>query len=284
MMAESLEELTRLAVHGDRIALEKLVEGIRDLIYNLSLRMLWNPADAEDASQDILIKVITNLSQFQMKSKFTTWVYRIATNHLINARKRGLEKQTLSFNAFGKGIEAGFEPEQPADVSGVDRKLLAEELKISCTHAMLLCLDRKERIIFILSSIFGISSLEGASILGITPANYRKKLSRVRERMRSFMEKYCGLANHDTSCSCNRRIEVAAANNRINPNQLVFVNLPLSEKAFITGCKEEMEVFDRVSSIFAAHPFYKAPESLVESLVESLKRLITSEQFKVLTH
>jgi RNA polymerase sigma factor (sigma-70 family) len=166
------EELVQKSINGDKQSLEKLIEAINNKIYNLSLRMLWNPSDAEDVSQEILIKVITNLSKFRMESKFSTWVYRIASNHLINTNKRGLENQKLSFKIFEKGIEAGFDTKEPVMVSEVDRDILAEELKISCTHAMLLCLDREQRIIFILSSMFGVSSVEGAFIMNITPETY----------------------------------------------------------------------------------------------------------------
>ena len=104
--------------------------------------MLWNPAEAEDVTQEILIKVITNLSKFRKESKFSTWVYSIASNHIMNINKRELENQELSFEIFEKGIEAGFDTKGPVAILEADRNLLAEELKVSCTHGMLLCLGQ----------------------------------------------------------------------------------------------------------------------------------------------
>lgn len=276
-MLEYTDELVEKAMNGDKQPLEKLIVGIKDKIYNLSLRMLWNPADAEDVTQEILIKIITNLSKFRMESKFSTWVYSIASNHLSNINKRGLENQELSFEIFEKGIEAGFDTKEPVVISEVDRNILAEELKVSCTHAMLLCLDREHRMIYILSSMFGVNSNEGAFIMNITPETYRKRLSRAREKMRSFMENNCGLVNQNKTCRCNRRVEVAIESRRINPEQLIFVNRPLTENDFVEACKEEMEGFDKVSAVFTSNPYYLAPENILQGI----KKIITSDNYKI---
>ena len=70
--------LIEQATAGDKQALETVVLSIQDLVFNLSLRMLGTFPDAEDASQDILLKVITHLSSFKQESSFSTWVFRIA--------------------------------------------------------------------------------------------------------------------------------------------------------------------------------------------------------------
>ena len=61
-------DLIKQAINGNKNALEHLIASVKDKIYNLSIRYLWNPMDAEDATQEILIKVITNLSTFEGKS------------------------------------------------------------------------------------------------------------------------------------------------------------------------------------------------------------------------
>ncbi len=80
-------KLVDTAVSGDKQALQSLIAGVEDMIYNLSLRMLGSPHDAEDAAQEIIIKIITQLSTFRKESAFSTGVYRIATNYLINCKK-----------------------------------------------------------------------------------------------------------------------------------------------------------------------------------------------------
>jgi len=84
-MKDTLENLVEKANLGDRSSLESVILRVKDYVYNLSLKMLLYSEDAEDATQEILIKIITHLSTFNHKSKFTTWVYRVATNYLLRA-------------------------------------------------------------------------------------------------------------------------------------------------------------------------------------------------------
>ena len=84
---EELSVLIGKATAGDKESLETIITSIQDLVFNLSLRMLGTFPDAEDASQDILLKITTHLSSFKKESSFSTWVFRIATNHLINYKK-----------------------------------------------------------------------------------------------------------------------------------------------------------------------------------------------------
>lgn len=277
-MSDRINALAEKAVNGDKQALDQLILGIKDKIYNLSLRMLWNPVDAEDVTQEILIKVITNLSKFRAESQFSTWVYRIASNHLINTNKRGLENQELSFEIYEQSIREGFATKEPVLISDADRNILAEELKISCTHGMLLCLEREHRMIYILSSMFGINSREGAAIMEITPETYRKRLSRTRQKMRSFMENNCGLVNPDKMCRCQRRVEVAVEKGRINSEQLIFAKGAVVDTELVGTCKEEMEEFDRVSAVFNSNPYYLTPEKVLQGI----KRVITSDNYRIL--
>jgi Sigma-70 region 2 len=83
----TLEEVARRAVLGDRDALDSLVRELQGDIYGLALRMLWNREDAEDATQEILERVVTMLAQFDFRSKLRTWVYRLAVNCLDGGRQ-----------------------------------------------------------------------------------------------------------------------------------------------------------------------------------------------------
>src|SRR5260370_42598416 len=69
---------------------------------------LWHPADARDAAQEILLRVVTHLSSFRHESSFLTWVYRLATNTLLNFRKSRLERETYDFDRFGRQLDQGF--------------------------------------------------------------------------------------------------------------------------------------------------------------------------------
>src|SRR6266404_7375555 len=85
------QDLVMRARSGDRQALEELIQRHQGWIYNIAVRMLYHPQDAEDASQEILIKVLTRLSSFEGRSSFRTWLYRIVVNHVLNMKRGQVE-------------------------------------------------------------------------------------------------------------------------------------------------------------------------------------------------
>jgi len=155
MQNEALELIDE-AIGGNKAALEALVLSVENMIYNLSLRMLGSPHDAQDASQEIIIKIITQLSSFCKESTFSTWVYRIATNYLINYKKTMFAQRPLSFEYYGEDISAGFIQNTSALLQDVDEKILTDELKQSCTNVMLQCLDPESRCIYVLGLMFKV--------------------------------------------------------------------------------------------------------------------------------
>lgn len=160
---EEIFALVEKATAGDREALETVILSVQDLVFNLSLRMLGTFADAEDASQDILLKIVTHLSSFKKESTFSTWVFRIAVNHLINYKKHMFAKHPLNFAFYGEDIKNGTIFDVPDLTQNVEKTVLAEELKLSCTNVMLQCLDTDSRLIFILGTMFQTAAWPGKS-------------------------------------------------------------------------------------------------------------------------
>jgi len=91
------QSLVLRARSGDRQALEDLVQRHQAWIYNIAVRMLFHPQDAEDATQEILIKVLTRLSSFEGRSRFRTWLYRIVVNHVLNMKRGRVEVVSSHF-------------------------------------------------------------------------------------------------------------------------------------------------------------------------------------------
>lgn len=251
-----LEELVAAACAGDAEALGQLLEALRDDVYGLALRMLWHPEDAEDATQEILIKVMTKLSSFRGQASVRTWAYRVAVNLLLDRRRSGLERQQLTFEAFGQDLAEGLVDPSPdlAPSAGV----LAEEVKRGCTMAMLTCLDRDHRMAWILGEVFGVTSEDGGWICGISAAAYRKRLSRARDRLRRFVEGHCGLVDATNSCRCHRRIEAAVGSGRVVPDGLLFVD----ESEALGPSVREMEGMHTAASLLRDHPDYRAPHDV----------------------
>ena len=263
------QKLVRLAAEGDKGALEQLLTGVQDLVFNLSLRMLGTIHDAEDASQEILIRVMTNLASFRGESAFTTWVFRIAVNHLKNYRKSMFAQHPLSFEYYGEDIVSGKEKDIPDLTMGVDRNLLEQELKLSCTNVMLQCLDTDSRCIYILGTMFRVDSRLAAEILEISPEAYRQRLSRIKKKMADFLDEYCGLSGKGV-CSCSKRISYAIATHRVNPEKPEYTSLEENTE-FLQECKTAMEEIDDRSLVFSSLPAYRTTRAARQYLDEFLK-------------
>lgn len=270
MQNETFELIDR-AVDGDKEALESLLVSVQDMIYNLSLRMLGSPADAEDALQEIFIKVITQLSTFKKESAFSTWVYRIATNYLINYKKSMFAQRPLSFEFYAEDINAGVIPNTEDLTQGIDENILAEELKQSCTNVMLQCLDPESRCIYVLGIMFRADSKVCGEILGITPEAYRKRLSRIRKKVAEFLGEYCGLSNTG-KCSCKKRVGYAIQTHRLNPLNLEYSRLEQWNGTDTAGFIQAMETMDTLSFVFSDLPKYRSPQDMkdfFEKLLDS---------------
>jgi len=267
MSSLPIDLLLARARSGDREALEAIVLSIQDDVYGLALRMLWHPEDAEDASQEILVKVITHLGSFRGESSFRTWVCRIASNHLLTVRKSRVEKMELTFSAFAKDLSEGLA--DPLS-SAPDQKILEEEVKIGCTQAMLLCLDREHRMAYILGEVFGVTSVEGAEYASVDPATFRKRLSRAREKIREFMGNHCGLVNLASPCRCSKRIGAAIRAGRVQPANPLFAGRSGGSPALRRPI-EEMEELHRSAAILRSNPDPPAPQAILERIRSALE-------------
>jgi len=270
-MDSTLEQLVQRAQSGDKSALEHIVEQIQPKIYGLALRMLWHPEDARDATQEILIRIITHLGTFHGESKFTTWAYKVAANYLSRVRKSRLEQQRYTFERFGHELDEGLSDALIQNDDAIDEALLLEEIKIGCTLGMLLCLDRQHRLAYILGEILEVHSSEAAEILEIKPATFRKRLSRARGDILSFMRAKCGLVNSNNACRCRRRVNHALRLNRIDPQRLLFAHDVQQARQFPEVLNEirKLEDGQRAVALYRLHPEYTAPENFVH-MVKSL--------------
>ncbi len=257
---EELQVLIGRAVAGDKEALGTVLECVQDLVFNLSLRMLGTFPDAEDASQDILLKIVTHLSTFKGESAFSTWVFRIAVNHLKDCKKHMFAKMPLSFAFYGEDIKNAKIDDVPDLTQNVEQSVLAEELKLSCTNVMLQCLDAEERCIFIMGTMFQVDSRIAGEILDITPETYRQRLSRVRRKVADFLSEYCGEYGSGT-CKCAQRVNYAIQNHRIAPDRLDFTAATISTRTMLE-VKEAMEEIDGLSQQFSFCKTYQPPKGL----------------------
>jgi RNA polymerase sigma factor (sigma-70 family) len=271
--------LVERASGGDKEALDALIRRHQAWIYNVAVRMVWEPRDAEDATQEVLIKVITKLGSFQGQSKFRTWLYRIVVNHIMNMKRRGLEMHELTWGKFADELDESPDVDLPDPRSvPVDLRLLVEEAKIGCTAAMLLCLDRRQRLVYVLAEMFGVTDQIGGELLEISPDNFRQLLARARGDLYSFMNDKCGLINEANPCRCAKKTRAFMDAGFVDAENLRFVPEHVTRIRDIARRRHQDIVSlgdDQYAEIFRDQPFLPAPK-----LTELLQRTIADEHFR----
>jgi RNA polymerase sigma factor (sigma-70 family) len=273
--AEDLD-LVRLVQSGSTGALELLVARHQRWVYNIALRMVFHPEDAEDATQEILLKLVTKLSTFRGESQFRTWLYRLVVNHLLNVRRGRAEARTMTFEDYGRELDSTPEADLVApDSQQPDALLLVEEAKIGCTSAMLLCLDREQRLVYVLGEIFGVTDRVGAELLDISRDNFRTKLARARRDLCNFMQGKCGLVNASNPCRCARKAQGFIQLGYLDPQHLLFARRRVVHVREVA--ERRSEELDAISAEYAElhrqHPFHESPDfaSSLRALLERLR-------------
>ena len=274
------QELVQLAKGGSRDALEELVVRHQSWIYNLALRMVHHPEDAKDAAQEVLIKLFTRLSTFDGRSSLRTWLYRIVANHLLNMKRGRAESRGITFAQYGQNLDdtPDVELELP-DLQAVpaDKQLLIAEAQIGCTSGMLLCLDRGQRLVFILGSIFGVNDVVGAELLELSRDNFRQKLSRARRDLQNFMQDKCGLVNTANPCRCARKTRGFIAAGHIDPGNLRFARRRVTHVRDVAArVSDEIAGLDEAyAEVYRDHPFQNSPD-----FVTALRELMDRPEFR----
>ena len=272
-------DLLEQAKGGDRTALEALILRHQAWVYNIAVRMVFRTHDAEDVTQEVLVKVITRLNTFRGESDFRTWLYRIVANHVLNMKQRAAETRSLTFAKLGAGIAQTPELDLPDPKSvPVEVPLLVEEAKVACTTGMLLCLDRRQRLIFTLGEILGVSDRVGGEILEMSAENFRQCLARARRDLHNFMNSQCGLVNTSNPCRCAKKTRGFIEQGQVDPHQLEFVPVHVRRiREVAPAVVREIEdvIESQHAAIYGDHPFLQPAEQ-----VGWLRRVLDSERVR----
>lgn len=185
MPAVTDEELVRKSKEDDERAFGELVSRYETKVYNLALRMVRNPEDAEDVLQDTFLRAYRGIKSFQGASTFSTWIYRITANSaLMRLRKKQLP--TVS-------IEDQDERETPVSIAdwtpGPVERLLTQELQHEMDEAIE-ALPPEFRQVFILRDVEELSNAEVAEILDLSVAAVKSRLHRARLKVRNRLAGY----------------------------------------------------------------------------------------------
>lgn len=184
------EFLVGLFLAGDEMAFERLVVRHRQRVYRLARRLLGDEADAQDVTQETFIQVYRKLSSFRNESRFSTWLYRIATNAALMRRRAHSRRPTESLDSFAPRFDdAGTHAATAAELSvpslleeTLDAKILAERVQAAVDR-----LPDLYRRPFILRDLEELDTAEVAELLGLQVATVRQRVHRARILLRGYL-------------------------------------------------------------------------------------------------
>jgi len=176
-IGEISNELLRKAAAGDLSAFEEIYRAASGLVYNVALRVTCNPEDAEEAAQDVFLKVFEGLKSFKFKSSFKTWVYRITVNTALNFRKKSSSRSGRTAQ-----YDDGIAEETTASDDSVNKSIDADGDK-EVVDRLLKKLTPEYRAAIVLRELQGLSYEEIAETLDININTVRTRLKRARETL-----------------------------------------------------------------------------------------------------
>jgi RNA polymerase sigma-70 factor (ECF subfamily) len=186
-----ISEHTLLAAvrRGDERAVRQLVDTYSPRLYNLALRILRNPHDAEDALQETFITALNKLEQFDGRAEFSTWLYRIAVNASLMALRKKRSRRRKEEPIDAPGFEE-IRSRELVDWSIDPAQALLETEMQQVMESALDKLPAKYRVVFVLRDLEGLSIEETSQTLGISAANVKVRLMRARLFLREALAKY----------------------------------------------------------------------------------------------
>jgi RNA polymerase sigma factor (sigma-70 family) len=272
-LGAELDRLARRAAEGDRGALSELVREIQHPMYRLALRFLGNPDDAQDACQEILIRIVTRLGTFEGRSKFSTWAYTVAVRSLLRTRRRLYESAVLGAEQYAAALDAGMGDVDPT-LEEAEYRLLSEEVRISCTYGMLLCLPRAQRAAYLLADVLGLTDGEGAEILDCSREAFRQRVSRARRTLRFVIDNRCGLVDPANPCRCGRQIAGGEAAGLIDRRRLPLARHPRQEvRVWIEPVAKQLDAVTAIGDLYRFDRF-AAPAKVWDDLQTRFPELL----------
>ena len=177
---------------GDSAAIERLILKYQNRIYNVILKICADPDDAAELTQDTFVKIIENISNFQGRSSFYTWAFRIAVNLTLNYCRRNAR---IGFNSLdAELVRSNSRPgnvlrELLTNDSSIDPALVTQNKELcQIVVESLMKLDDDQRTVVVLRDIEGMNYNQIANVLDIELGTVRSRISRGRKKLRQILE------------------------------------------------------------------------------------------------
>lgn len=190
------EALAALAAAGSEPAFEALVARYQARVYRLACRLTGNEGDAPDVLQEAFLHAYRGLGSFRGESRFSTWLFRIATNAALMLRRSRKRRPAASLEEFlPRFDEEGIHAAEPADLEVaaradelLDRRLLAEKAREGLER-----LPDLYREAFVLRDLEELPTAEVADLLGVEAAAVRQRVHRARLMLRGYLSDLVGV-------------------------------------------------------------------------------------------
>jgi RNA polymerase sigma-70 factor (ECF subfamily) len=189
------EALVAIAAAGEAWALEELVRRYQKRIFRLATRLTGDREDAADVLQETFLAVCRHLPSFRREARFSTWLYRVATNAALMHRRGRARRPAESLENFlPRFEESGRHAALPAQLQTVsrieerlDRRALAARAREGLAR-----LPEIYRAAFVLRDLEELSTAEVGEILGLEPAAVRQRVHRARLMLRGYLNDLAG--------------------------------------------------------------------------------------------
>ena len=172
---------------GNVDAFEELIKGYKKSAYNIALRVMRNVEDAEDASQEALIKIFKNISSFNMESTFKVWMYRVVVNTCIDFKRRKNVNALSIDETIDLGSGREIQREIPDESNNPDA-LIERNYSTQLVNDAINMLEDDFKTIIILRDIKGFTYDEISQILSCNLGTVKSRLSRARKRLKELLE------------------------------------------------------------------------------------------------
>ncbi len=187
MTREEESRIVQKVIKGDVNAFEKLVLAYEKNVYNIALRMTGNSEDASDMTQEAFIKAYNSLQAFRGDSKFSVWLYRIATNVCLDFLRSRSRRPTVSLSVEdneGEDVQLDVADESQSPELLLDRQMTRESVRRG-----LETLSPEYRQILLLREIQGLSYDEISQALGLEVGTVKSRIFRARKKLCAFLLK-----------------------------------------------------------------------------------------------
>lgn len=179
-------ELVKRAQNGDVAAFEVLIEDYQKRIFSIAYRMIQHQEDAADLTQEVIVKIFKNLDKFKGDSKFSTWVYRIATNTCLDEIKKARRRTVYSLDKEIETEDGSIAAELPDTAPTPEEAAEKNDIKKALYDAIQR-LGKEHQTVIVLRDLQGLSYEEIAQILHCSVGTVKSRISRAREKLKKLL-------------------------------------------------------------------------------------------------